>query len=77
MIAQELQRPIHIYLAVDGSEHSLAAVDLLRDLPINQSREAGSTITVLAVLTIRHTVSPRRPAGQLWIRHRTFCKAQG
>lgn len=57
MITPQLQRPMHIYLAVDGSEHALAAVDLLLDLPINQSREAGSTITALAVLTIRHTVS--------------------
>jgi nucleotide-binding universal stress UspA family protein len=57
MVNSKVRRPIRIYLAVDGSEHSLAALQLLRDLPINQSRQAGSTITALAVLTIRHTSS--------------------
>jgi nucleotide-binding universal stress UspA family protein len=45
--------PINIMLAVDGSEHSLAAIALLHDLPLHPE----STITALAVLDLRHTLS--------------------
>jgi nucleotide-binding universal stress UspA family protein len=38
-------------LAVDGSEHSLAAAHLIRDLPLPPNSE----VTALAVLTPRHT----------------------
>jgi len=52
MSAQHLN-PINIMLAVDGSEHSLAAIALLHDLPLHPE----STITALAVLDLRHTLS--------------------
>jgi len=52
MSAQHLS-PITIMLAVDGSEHSLAAIALLHDLPLHPE----STITALAVLDLRHTIS--------------------
>jgi nucleotide-binding universal stress UspA family protein len=52
MPAQHLN-PINIMLAVDGSEHSLAAIALLHDLPLHPE----STITALAVLDLRHTLS--------------------
>jgi nucleotide-binding universal stress UspA family protein len=44
--------PLNILLAVDGSEHSLAAAKLIRDLPL----PAGSNVTVLGVLTPRRTI---------------------
>jgi nucleotide-binding universal stress UspA family protein len=47
------QSPLNIMLAVDGSEHSLAAIALLHDLPLHPE----STITALAVLDLRHTLS--------------------
>lgn len=43
------QSPFHILLAIDGSDHSLAATQLTKDL----SLPAGSRITALAVLTQR------------------------
>jgi nucleotide-binding universal stress UspA family protein len=45
-------RPLNILLAVDGSEHSLAAAKLIRDLPLH----ADSDVTVLGVLTPRRTI---------------------
>jgi len=39
------------HLAVDGSEHSLAAAHLIHDLPL----PPGSEVTAVAVLTPRHT----------------------
>jgi nucleotide-binding universal stress UspA family protein len=45
--------PINIMLAVDGSEHSLAAIALLHDLSLHPE----STITALAVLDLRHTLN--------------------
>jgi nucleotide-binding universal stress UspA family protein len=47
----ELSGPKSFVVAVDGSEHALAATHLLGDLPL----PAGSEVTVLAVLTPRHT----------------------
>jgi nucleotide-binding universal stress UspA family protein len=47
------RNPLKIFLAVDGSEHSQAATTLLCDLPL----PPASSITVLAVLTKRRTVS--------------------
>lgn len=44
--------PLNILLAVDGSEHSLAAARLIRDLPL----PADSNVTVLGVLTPRRTI---------------------
>lgn len=46
------RRPLNILLAVDGSEHSLAAAKLIRDLPLH----ADSDVTVLGVLTPRRTI---------------------
>lgn len=40
-------RPLKILLAVDGSEHSLAAAQLIRDLPLSR----GSEVAALGVLT--------------------------
>jgi nucleotide-binding universal stress UspA family protein len=45
---------MNIQLAVDGSEHALAAAKLIRDLPL----PPGSVVTVAGVLTPRRT--PRR-----------------
>ncbi|HEX7974695.1 MAG TPA: universal stress protein [Anaerolineales bacterium] len=47
----QLQHPLNIMLAIDGSEHSRAAISLLCDLPL----PANSTITALAVLDPQHT----------------------
>jgi nucleotide-binding universal stress UspA family protein len=44
--------PLNILLGVDGSEHSLAAARLVRDLPL----PADSNVTVLGVLTPRRTI---------------------
>lgn len=49
MLAPESRSPMRIVLGVDGSEHSLAAARLLRDLPL----PAGSVIDALGVLTPR------------------------
>jgi nucleotide-binding universal stress UspA family protein len=51
MLAPESRSSMRIVLGVDGSEHSLAAARLLRDLPL----PAGSVIDALAVLTQRQT----------------------
>jgi nucleotide-binding universal stress UspA family protein len=50
----ELSRPFHILLAVDGSQHSLAAVKMLSDLPLQNASPEGATITALAVVLPRH-----------------------
>ena len=44
-------QPLHIALAVDGSEHALAAALLIRDLSLSP----GSKVTLLAVLTPQQT----------------------
>jgi len=44
-------QPFHLMLAVDGSEHSTAALSLLADLAL----PPGSRVTVVSVLTRRHT----------------------
>jgi nucleotide-binding universal stress UspA family protein len=49
----QIHRPLQIILGVDGSENSLAAAHMLKDLPL----PGGSTITALGVLTLAHTVS--------------------
>jgi nucleotide-binding universal stress UspA family protein len=49
MATQRAVRDLDIVLAVDGSEHSKAATQLLCDLPLS----AGSSITALAVLVPR------------------------
>jgi nucleotide-binding universal stress UspA family protein len=43
------QRPLNILLAFDGSQHSMAAIDLLRDLQLKEQ----STITAVGVLIPR------------------------
>ena len=48
----QIPKLLHILLAVDGSEHSLAAAILIRDLPLH----ADSDVTVLGVLTPRRTI---------------------
>ena len=49
MVSLRQLRKLNILLAVDGSEHSLAATQFLYDLPLPN----GSTITLLAVLIPR------------------------
>jgi nucleotide-binding universal stress UspA family protein len=45
---------LHILLGVDGSLHSMAAVHLLQDLPLAQAACGACTITVLAILHLKH-----------------------
>lgn len=52
-----LPRPRNILLAVDGSEHSLAAVMLLRDLPLQDPNQPDCLITALGVLLPRNASS--------------------
>lgn len=47
-------RPFEILLGVDGSEHCIAAAQLIRDLPL----PADSVVSAVAVHAVRH--SPRR-----------------
>lgn len=56
MVTSQVYSPRNILLAVDGSENSLAAAHFIRDL----SLPPGSSVTVVAVLTLRQT--PGRPA---------------
>jgi nucleotide-binding universal stress UspA family protein len=51
MVTAQRQTPMNIHLAVDGSEHSLAAAQLRCDLPL----PPGSSVTALGVLTPQHT----------------------
>ncbi len=51
MSTPKLHSALNIVLAVDGSEHSLAAAQLVRDLPL----PPGSRVTALAVLSARQT----------------------
>lgn len=51
MIPNDPRYPQNILLAIDGSEHSRAAISLLCDLPLSSS----CTITALAVMDLRHT----------------------
>jgi nucleotide-binding universal stress UspA family protein len=44
-------KPLSVHLAVDGSEHSLAAARLIRELPL----PPGSEVVVLSVLTPRYS----------------------
>ncbi len=53
MVTNTLHRPRKILLAVDGSEHSLAAVMLLRDLPLKDPAQPDCLITILGVLNPR------------------------
>lgn len=59
MNKQKVTCPLLIILAVDGSEHSHAAVELLRDLPIGgphpPESEVKNSITILTVLLPRDT----------------------
>jgi nucleotide-binding universal stress UspA family protein len=48
------QEPLQILLGVDGSDHSMSAIQLLQDLPLAQAAPSGCTITVLAVLHLQH-----------------------
>lgn len=53
MNSQRVYPPLTIHLAVDGSEHSIAAAQFIRDLPLPQ----GSKVVALGVLSRRHTPS--------------------
>src|SRR3990172_9201115 len=53
MITPKICPPMKILLAVDGSEHSIAAAQFIRDLPLSQ----GSEVIALGVLSQRHTPS--------------------
>lgn len=53
MASRELQRPMKIFVGVDGSEHSFAAIHLLKDLPL----DPRVCITILAVLIPRDASS--------------------
>ena len=44
---RQIPAPFHLQLAIDGSEHSKAATELVRDLPLPRS----SQITILGVVT--------------------------
>lgn len=44
------KKPLNILLAIDGSEHSRAAVMLLRQLPISQGLRSSPHVTALGVL---------------------------
>jgi len=57
MSANANQSPMNIFLAVDGSEHSMAAIQFVCDLPIHQQESPQSTVTALAVDDLRHTHS--------------------
>jgi len=57
MVTSTLHRPRKILLAVDGSEHSLAAVKLLRDLPLKDPAQPDCLITILGVLNPREASS--------------------
>jgi nucleotide-binding universal stress UspA family protein len=57
MNARKVNHPLNVYLAVDGSEHSLAAIRLLGELPLAAAQRPGSSVTALAVLDLRHTAS--------------------
>jgi nucleotide-binding universal stress UspA family protein len=50
MTARELTSPQNVLLAMDGSEHALAAAKLLRDLPIPKTCK----ITALTIMIPRH-----------------------
>ncbi len=49
MNLQSPYNPLHIMLAVDGSEHAYAAIELIRELPL----PVGSQIAVVAALIPR------------------------
>ncbi len=49
MSTNNCHRPLNILLAFDGSQHSLSAIDLLRDLPL----AAESKVSVIGVLIPR------------------------
>jgi nucleotide-binding universal stress UspA family protein len=51
MTVTNLPRPLNILLAFDGSQHSVAAINLLRDLPL----DVNSTITTVGVLIPRES----------------------
>ncbi len=55
MFAEAVKKTMNIFLAVDGSEHSMAAIHLLSSLPITQKESPQSTVTALAVDDLRHT----------------------
>jgi nucleotide-binding universal stress UspA family protein len=54
MCAEKVNQPMHILLAVDGSEHSLAAIHLLCDLPISQAQSPESVVMAVGVDDMRH-----------------------
>lgn len=47
--------PHNILLAVDGSDHSLAAVRLLQDLPLNDPNQQECSVTVIGALLPRES----------------------
>ncbi|NUM49278.1 MAG: universal stress protein, partial [Anaerolineales bacterium] len=49
MLVNQTPHPLNILLAVDGSEHSLAATQFVHDLPL----PLGSRVSVLSVLIPR------------------------
>ena len=53
MVTNTPHKPRKILLAVDGSRHSLAAIMLLRDLPLKDPAQPDCLITILGVLNPR------------------------
>jgi nucleotide-binding universal stress UspA family protein len=53
MCAEKINKPMQFLLAVDGSEHSLAAIHLLCDLAIMQFHAPESGVTAVAVEDVR------------------------
>jgi nucleotide-binding universal stress UspA family protein len=54
MNIEKINQSMHILLAVDGSEYSLASINLLCDLPIARALSSEGKITIVAVDDLRH-----------------------
>jgi nucleotide-binding universal stress UspA family protein len=54
MNAGTLKDPMQVLLAIDGSEHSLAAINLLCDLPITRAQSPGNMVIAVGVDDMRH-----------------------
>lgn len=52
-MSPEMRNPIHILVAIDGSEHALAGVQMVRDLPL----PPRSTVTLLSAFLPRNAAN--------------------
>jgi nucleotide-binding universal stress UspA family protein len=62
MIDSQLDRPLRIYLAIDGSEHSWAAVELIKTLPLLGKPSSEDTETGLFGQKKEDETAPRKGA---------------